>query len=269
MSTQAMLCIKNAEKCFGKGTANEHHALNGLSLSVDAGEFITVLGSNGAGKSTLFNAICGSFLLDEGSICLGGEDISFMPEYKRSLRIGRLFQDPMKGTAPSLTIEENLALAYTKQKKRSFSIALGKAERELFRERLAAFGMDLENRMQTKIGLLSGGQRQVVTLLMATIVPPKLLLLDEHTAALDPKTAEKVMEVTRKIVGAHRITTLMITHNMQQALTEGSRTIMLSSGRILLDIDKAEREGLTVSDLVRLYADKNTEALMNDRMLLA
>lgn len=264
-----MLKLKDVSKCFAKGTANEHRALSHMNLALDAGEFVTVLGSNGAGKSTLFNVICGNFLPDEGSIWLDGKDITYLPEYKRALSIGRIFQDPMRGSAPSLTIGENLALAYSKQRKRSFSIALSKADREFFRERLAAFHMDLENRMETKVGLLSGGQRQVVTLLMATLVPPKLLLLDEHTAALDPGTAEKVMHITKEIVGAHHITTMMITHNMEQALSTGNRTIMLDGGSILFDIGEEARRGLTAGDLAELYTEKKKEHFANDRMLLS
>lgn len=248
-----MLEIRSACKCFGKGTVNEHTALNNLNLTLEPGEFVTVLGSNGSGKSTLFNAISGTFLLDSGRILLDGEDITFLPEHKRARNIGRLFQDPMKGTAPSLTIEENLALACSKKKKSSFSQALGRKDQEYFRQELERFGMDLENRMKTRVGLLSGGQRQVVTLLMSTLVPPRLLLLDEHTAALDPATAGKVMDITCGIVDRYRITTLMITHNMQQALETGTRTIMLDSGRILLDMDQTRRRELTVDKLRELY----------------
>ena len=264
-----MLEIQSANKCFGRGTVNKHTALENLNLSLEQGEFVTVLGSNGAGKSTLFNAICGNFLLDSGHIFLDGTDITFMPEYKRSLKIGRLFQDPMKGTAPSLTIEENLALAYSKQKKHSFSLALARKDRDFFRQELEQFGMDLENRMKTRVGLLSGGQRQVVTLLMSTLVPPKLLLLDEHTAALDPATAEKVMEITRQIVERFQITTMMITHNMKQALETGTRTIMLDSGGILLDMDREMRKDLTVERLLDMYSEKKKAEFCNDRILLA
>ncbi len=264
-----MLELRSACKCFGRGTVNEHKALEMVDLSLEPGEFVTVLGSNGAGKSTLFNAICGNFLLDSGRILLDGTDITFLPEYKRSLMIGRLFQDPMKGTAPSLTIEENLALAYSKQKKRSFSLALARKDREYFRQELEKFGMDLENRMKTRVGLLSGGQRQVVTLLMSTLVPPKLLLLDEHTAALDPATAQKVMEITRQIVERFTITTMMITHNMQQALTTGTRTIMLDGGQILFDMDREMRKDLTVERLLDMYSEKKKAQFSNDRILLA
>lgn len=263
-----MLKISGAEKTFGRGTANEHKVLNRLDLELKSGEFVTLLGSNGAGKTTLFNAVCGNFLLDEGSISLDGEDITFCPEHVRALKIGRIFQDPMKGTAPSLTIEENLALAYSKQKKRSFSLALARKDRDYFRQALSAFGMDLENRMETKVGLLSGGQRQVVTLLMSTFVSPKLLLLDEHTAALDPAAAHRVMEITKEIVCKGKITTMMITHNMEQALSTGSRTLLLDEGRILLDLSQQDREGMKVEDLLELYSQKTRTKFQNDRMLL-
>lgn len=263
-----MLKIEGATKTFAKGTSNEHTALNKLSLSLASGDFVTILGSNGAGKSTLFNAICGNFILDEGSITLDGEDITFMSEHKRARKIGRLFQDPMKGTAPNLTIEENLALAYSRGKHKYFGSAVGSKERKLFRERLAGFDMHLEDRMKTKMGLLSGGQRQVVTLLMSTIVLPKILLLDEHTAALDPATAVKVMDITNEIVKENNLTTLMITHNMASAMKTGNRTIMLDSGEIILDISQQERENMSVDDLVKMYSEKKHKQLDNDRMML-
>ncbi len=263
-----MLEIHSACKCFGRGTVNEHKALEKVDLFLAPGDFVTVLGSNGAGKSTLFNAICGNFLLDSGQICLDGADITFMPEYKRSLKIGRLFQDPMRGTAPSLSIQENLALAYSKQKKRSFSLALTRKDREYFRQELARFDMGLEDRMETRVGLLSGGQRQVVTLLMSTLVPPKLLLLDEHTAALDPATARKVMAITHQIVERSQITTMMITHDMQQALETGNRTIMLDGGGVLFDMDQETRKDLTVDRLLDMYSEKKKARFSNDRSLL-
>lgn len=267
-----MLQINNACKTFLKGTPNEHVALDHLNLELKDGEFVTIVGSNGAGKSTLFNAICGNFLLDEGQILLDGEDITFMKEHKRATYIGRLFQDPMKGTAPNMTIEENLALCYSRSKQyghkfRTMGFALNKKNHEMFREALSEFHMGLEDRMETKMGLLSGGQRQVVTLLMGTIVPPKLLLLDEHTAALDPATAEKIMEITNQIVAKNHITTLMITHNLQQALVTGNRTIMLDAGNIMLDLGK-EREGMTLDDMLQLYSKKKNQTFDNDRMLL-
>lgn len=262
-----MLDVVNAYKIFSGGTASEHHALKNLNLHLKEGEFVTVVGSNGAGKSTLFNAICGNYWLDGGSISLDGQDITFMPEHKRARIIGRVFQDPMKGTAPNLTIEENLALSYTRKERKPFRAAIHKREASIFREALAEFHMDLENRMKTKVGLLSGGQRQVVTLLMCTIVTPKLLLLDEHTAALDPATAEKVMEITNQIVGRNHLTTLMITHNLSSALTTGNRTIMLDEGNIMLDLPEEERKQMKVEDMLELYSQKKKEVFDNDRML--
>ena len=263
-----MLEIRNAVKVFEKGTPVEHTALNHLNLSLQDGEFVTVIGSNGAGKTTLFNAVCGAFLLNAGRIELDGQDITYMPEHKRASMIGRVFQDPMKGTAPNMTIEENLSLAHSRSTARALSIAPGKKELGLFRDRLAEFNMGLENRMKTKVGLLSGGQRQAVTLLMCTIVPPKLLLLDEHTAALDPATAEKVMEITRSTVENYHLTTMMITHNITQALTTGTRTIMMDEGDILFDMSGTERERTSVDDLMRMYSVSRHKELDNDRMLL-
>lgn len=264
-----MLDVKQATKVFSAGTASEHHALNGLNLHLDEGEFVTIIGSNGAGKSTLFNAICGNYWLDQGQIFLDGQDITFLSEHRRARQIGRVFQDPMKGTAPHLTIEENLALAYTRKDRKPFRSAVRKQEKDLFRRELEKYHMDLENRMKTKVGLLSGGQRQVVTLLMCTLVMPKLLLLDEHTAALDPATADKVMEITRSIVSENHLTTLMITHNLSQALTTGNRTIMLDEGRIILDLGGKERAKMGVNDLLDCYAEKKKKAFDNDRMMLA
>lgn len=266
-----MLDIEHISKTFAKGTVNEHKALSDLSLHLDNGEFVTIVGSNGAGKSTLFNAICGTFITDSGTIKLDGSDITFMSEHQRARMIGRVFQDPMKGTAPNMTIEENLALAYTRsQKSKSpFSSAITRKKVEFFRENLARYNMGIEDRMKTKIGLLSGGQRQVVTLLMCTLSVPKLLLLDEHTAALDPATAETVMEITKKIVSENNITTLMITHNLTQSLTTGTRTIMLDSGDIILDISGEERANMTMDELIKMYSMKKNKAFDNDRMLLS
>ena len=263
-----MLKITDACKTFAKGTSNEHTALRNLSLNLEKGDFVTILGSNGAGKSTLFNAICGNFILDSGNIMLDGKDITFISEHKRAREIGRLFQDPMKGTAPNLTIEENLALSYSRGHHKYFGPAVGKKEKNLFKEKLAGFNMGLEDRIQTKMGLLSGGQRQVVTLLMSTIVLPKLLLLDEHTAALDPATAKKVMDITNKIVKENNLTTLMITHNMASAMKTGNRTIMLDSGEIILDISKEQREKMNVEDLLKMYSEKKQKQFDNDRILL-
>lgn len=263
-----MLEINHATKVFLKGTPNEHIALNNVSLTLQDGDFVTIVGSNGAGKSTLFNAICGTFLLDNGQILLDDTDLTFMQEHKRATHIGRVFQDPMKGTAPHLTIEENLALSYSRSKRGGLKFALNKSDSKMFCNALKDFNMGLEDRMNTKVGLLSGGQRQVVTLLMCTLVPPKLLLLDEHTAALDPATSEKIMEITNKIVEKNHLTTMMITHNMSSALTTGNRTIMMDSGDIILDISKEERVKMTLDDLLKLYSQKSKKILDNDRMLL-
>lgn len=264
-----MLEIKNLSKTFLKGTPNEHKALDGISLSLDKGEFVTVIGSNGAGKSTLFNAIAGEFLCDGGKIVLDGKNITYQKEYIRAKDIGRLFQDPMRGTAPDLTIEENLALVYSKATRPIFSPALKKRDVEFFREKLLKLNMGLEDRLKTKMGQLSGGQRQAVTLMMSTLVTPKLLLLDEHTAALDPLTAEKVLDITQRIVAENSITTMMITHNIKSALKLGTRTIMLECGKSVLDLKGDERNNMTVQDLLGLYRQKSGKELDNDRMLLA
>ena len=263
-----MLEIKNLSKTFLKGTPNEHKALDGISLSLDKGEFVTVIGSNGAGKSTLFNAIAGEFLCDGGKIVLDGKNITYQKEYIRAKDIGRLFQDPMRGTAPDLTIEENLALVYSKATRHLFSPALKKRYVEFFREKLIKLKMGLEERQKKKMGQLSGGQRQAVTLMMSTLVTPKLLLLDEHTAALDPLTAEKVLDITQRIVAENSITTMMITHNIKSALKLGTRTIMLECGKSVLDLKCKERNNMTVHDLLGLYRQKSGKELDNDRMLL-
>ena len=260
-----MLKLSHLSKTFSPGTANEKKAMDDLNLTVEDGDFITIIGANGAGKSTLFNAIAGSFITDEGTITLDGEDITLAPEYVRSRVIGRLFQDPMRGSAPDMSIEENLALA---AKRSRWLGRISKADRDFFRERLSLLGMGLEDRMEQSVGLLSGGQRQALTLMMATINPPKLLLLDEHTAALDPGTAEKVLELTRSIVRENSLTCLMITHNMASALREGSRTIMMDQGRIIFDVQGAAREKLTVEDLTEQFRISSGRALDNDRMLL-
>ena len=260
-----MLEIKNLSKTFLKGTPNEHKALDGISLSLDKGEFVTVIGSNGAGKSTLFNAIAGEFLCDGGKIVLDGKNITYQKEHIRAKDIGRLFQDPMRGSAPGMTIEENLALAAGKG---GWLHRLTKQEKKQLRERVALLGMGLEDRMSQPVGLLSGGQRQALTLMMATYNPPKLLLLDEHTAALDPGTAEKVLALTTKIVEENHLTCLMITHNMASALSLGNRTIMMNQGKIVLDVEGAERSALRVSDLLARFREISGKALDNDRMLL-
>ena len=266
-----MLKLNQISKTFNPGTVNEKMALDKVSLHLKPGDFATIVGSNGAGKSTLFNAIAGSFYVDEGSVVLAGEDITFKPEYRRSREMGRLFQDPMRGTAPHMTIEENLALAYlrTAKQQNAFFSRTTKAEKKLFRDQLALLGMGLEDRMKQPVGLLSGGQRQALTLLMATMNPPKLLLLDEHTAALDPATAEKVLEITKDVVARNQITTLMVTHNMKNALELGNRTLMMDQGRIVLDIQGEERKGMTVNDLLERLRVGAGKDLDNDRILLS
>ncbi len=259
-----MLTLKHVSKTFFPGTPNARLALDDLSLHLDKGEFVTVIGSNGAGKSTLLNAVAGAFLVDRGHILLDGEDVTFLKDYQRSRVIGRLFQDPLSGTAPSMTIEENLTLAYMRSSGRAPLFGLNKADRVRLRERVAALGLGLEDRMNTRVGQLSGGQRQALTLLMATLVTPKLLLLDEHTAALDPATAETVLELTKRVIRENGITCLMITHNMQSSLRLGSRTIMMDAGRIVLDVAGEERAHMTVSDLLARFG----QAADNDRMLL-
>lgn len=265
-----MLTIQGISKTFNPGTVNEKRALQKLSLHLEPGDFVTIVGSNGAGKSTLFNAIAGNFFVDEGRIRLDGLDVTFLPDHKRSRSIGRLFQDPLRGTAPHMTIEENLSLAYLRSSSGTSPFShISREDKALFRERLQLLGMGLEDRMQQPVGLLSGGQRQALTLLMATIVTPKLLLLDEHTAALDPATAEKVLQLTTKIISEHRITCLMITHNMSQALELGNRTLMMADGQIVLDIAGAERSRLSVEDLARRFKTQAKELLDNDRIVLS
>ena len=266
-----MLQLNDLHKTFNPGTVNEKVALNGVSLHMEAGDFATIVGSNGAGKSTLFNAITGGFIADEGSILLGGQDITFEPEHQRSKVIGHLFQDPLKGTAPNMTIEENLALAYLRAGTAPHAIfsRISRKDKEVFREKLALLDMGLEDRMKQPVGLLSGGQRQALTLLMATLVTPKLLLLDEHTAALDPATAEKVLEITKNTVEENHLTCMMITHNMQSALELGNRTVMMNAGKIILDVTGEERAHMTVADLLDRFKQAAGKALDNDRMLLS
>ena len=261
-----MLELKNVSKTFHPGTADEKRAMDDVSLRVAEGDFISIIGANGAGKSTLFNAICGSFFVDRGTILLGGRNITMEPEHRRARTIGRLFQDPMRGSAPDMSIEENLSLAAGKG---GWLSRMSAADRREFRDRLKLLGMGLEDRMKAPVGLLSGGQRQALTLLMATYHVPQLLLLDEHTAALDPATAEKVLALTRSIVEDNHITCLMITHNMQSALDLGNRTLMMDNGRVIYDVSGEERKGLTVSDLTDLFRRSSGRALDNDRMLLS
>ena len=262
-----MLKLQNITKTFGAGTVNEKTALAGIDLHLQKGDFVTILGSNGAGKSTLFGAIAGTFQPDTGHILLDGQDITKLPDYKRSKFIGRLFQDPLKGTAPNMTIEENLALAYLRasEQRSPFSMVTAK-DRKDFRERLAMLELGLEDRMNHPVGLLSGGQRQALTLLMATLVTPKLLLLDEHTAALDPATAEKVLALTKKIVAENGITCLMITHNIPSALELGNRTVMMNNGRIVLELAGETRKNITTSELLDIF---HSQGMSNDRVLFS
>ncbi|MBD5526652.1 MAG: ATP-binding cassette domain-containing protein [Lachnospiraceae bacterium] len=265
-----MLTLKKISKTFNPGTVNEKKALDQVSLELSDGDFATIVGSNGAGKSTLFHAITGAFYVDEGQIILAGEDITYRREHIRSKEIGHLFQDPLKGSAPHMTIEENMALAYLRASTsaHAYFSRISSKEKQMFREQLAQLDMGLEDRMKQPVGLLSGGQRQALTLLMATMVTPKILLLDEHTAALDPATAQKVLELTRRIVAERKITCLMVTHNMQQALTMGNRTLMMDGGHIVLDICGTEREKMTVDDLLAAFRDQAGRRLDNDRILL-
>ena len=265
-----MLKLTGVVKTFGPGTVNEKRALDGIDLHLAPGAFATIVGSNGAGKSTLFHAIAGVFFPDQGSVLLGGEDITFKPEHRRSREMGRLFQDPMKGTAPHMTIEENLALSFLRASEGSVPFSrISRKDKEFFREQLALLDMGLEDRMRQPVGLLSGGQRQALTLLMATMVPPQVLLLDEHTAALDPGTADKVLELTRKIIEKNHTTCLMVTHNMHQALELGNRTLMMDDGRIVLDIEGEERKKMTVAGLLDKFRTRAGKELDNDRILLS
>ena len=262
-----MLTLSNLRKTFAPGTVNEKVALDGVNLHLNPGDFVTILGSNGAGKSTLFGAIAGSFLPDQGSVVLDGADITKLPDYKRSKYIGRLFQDPLKGTAPNMTIEENLALAYLRasHQRSPFSMISAKDRRD-FRDRLAQLELGLEDRMNHPVGLLSGGQRQALTLLMATLVTPKLLLLDEHTAALDPAPAEKVLKLTKSIVEENHITCMMITHNIPSALNLGNRTLMMKDGKIVLELSGPERAQTTPEDLLRAF---HQQGMSSDRVLFS
>ena len=260
-----MLELKNVCKTFNAGTPDEKRALWDVSLKIEDGDFVSIIGANGAGKSTLFNAICGSFPLDSGTVWLDGKNVTMVPEHQLAKQIGRLFQDPMRGSAPDMSIEENLALAAGKG---GWLSRVSAADRKAFRDRLSLLGMGLEDRMRQPVGLLSGGQRQALTLLMATYQVPKVLLLDEHTAALDPGTAEKVLELTRSIVEDNRITCMMITHNMQSALDLGNRTLMMDQGKVIYDVTGDERSRLTIGDLTDKFRQLSGRALDNDRMLL-
>lgn len=265
-----MLKLEKVSKTFNAGTVNEKRALSKLSLHLHKGDFVTIVGSNGAGKSTLFNAITGAFYVDEGEILLDGENITYRKEYIRSKTIGHLFQDPLRGTAPGMTIEENLALAYLKAStdRHEYLSRVSKREKKMFRERLSQLDMGLEDRMKQPVGLLSGGQRQALTLLMATMVTPKLLLLDEHTAALDPGTAAKVLDLTKQIIQERKLTCLMITHNMNQALELGNRMIMMDAGSIIFQASEAEKQKLQIEDLLEKFRLNAGKQLDNDRILL-
>ena len=264
-----MLEIKEVYKTFNAGTVNEKRALNGLSLTLDDGDFVTVIGGNGAGKSTMLNIVSGAYTVDSGSITIAGQDVTSLPEHKRAKFIGRVFQDPMMGTAATMQIEENLALAARRGQKRILRPGITKAEREQYREMLKILDLGLEDRLTSKVGLLSGGQRQALTLLMATLKKPKLLLLDEHTAALDPKTAAKVLEATEKIVHRDKLTTLMITHNMRDAIAHGNRLIMLYDGRVVLDIAGEDKKHLTVEDLLEQFTKVSGSDEADDKLLLS
>ncbi len=264
-----MLIIKDIEKKFNAGTVNEKVALSGFSLELAEGDFVTVIGGNGAGKSTFLNCVAGVFGVDQGSIQIDGLDVTKLPEHKRSAVIGRVFQDPMMGTAGNMGIEENLALAYRRGKTRSLSWGISNKEREIYKEYLSHLDLELENRLHAKVDLLSGGQRQALTLLMATLKKPKLLLLDEHTAALDPKTADKVLKLSDRFVKEGNLTTLMVTHNMRHAIEHGNRLIMMHEGRVILDIKGEEKQQLTVEDLLKRFGQVSGEEFANDRALLS
>ena len=263
-----MLELKNIHKTFNPGTINEKIALNGVDLKLEEGDFVTVIGGNGAGKSTMLNAIAGVWPVDEGSIIIDGADVTGLPDYKRAKLIGRVFQDPMTGTAATMQIEENLAIANRRGLRRGLKWQVSSGEREQFKQKLKVLNLGLEDRLTSKVGLLSGGQRQALTLLMATLQRPKILLLDEHTAALDPKTAEKVLDATDTIVNSQKLTTLMVTHNMKDAIIHGNRPIMMNAGRIVLDIKGEEKKRLTVEDLLHQFERVSGQEFASDKALL-
>ena len=264
-----MLKLENIHKTFHAGTVNQKIALDGLSLTLNDGDFVTVIGGNGAGKSTLLNTIAGTFPVDSGTITIDGEDITDLSEEKRARFLGRVFQDPMMGTAPNMQIEENMALAMRRGEKRTLRWGISNMERDMYREQLRTLGLGLEERMSSKVGLLSGGQRQALTLLMAVMKKPKVLLLDEHTAALDPKTAAKVLELSDRIVAENGLTTMMVTHNMKDAIAHGNRLIMMDAGRVVLDIAGREKQRLTVPDLLALFSEAGGTDAADDKLLLA
>ena len=264
-----MLRIENIKKTFHAGTINEKVALDGVNLSLQEGDFVTVIGGNGAGKSTTLNAVAGTFTVDEGKIFIGDVDVTKLSEHKRAMYLGRVFQDPMMGTATTMSIEENMAIAARRGKRRMLNWGITKAERAKYREMLATLNLGLEDRLTTKVGLLSGGQRQAITLLMASIRKPKLLLLDEHTAALDPKTAAKVLEISDKIIAENHLTAMMVTHNMKDAIAHGNRLIMMNEGKVILDISGEEKKKLTVADLLAQFEKVSGEQFANDKALLS
>ena len=264
-----MLIMTNVRKTFNKGTINEKKALNGIDLTLNDGDFVTVIGGNGAGKSTMLNMIAGVYPIDSGKIEIDGVNISRQPEYKRAKYIGRVFQDPMKGTAAGMEIQENMALAFRRGQKRGLGWGIRANEKDYYHDLLTRLGLGLQNRMSSKVGLLSGGQRQALTLLMATLQKPKLLLLDEHTAALDPQTARKVLDLTNEMVTEQNLTALMVTHNMKDAIQIGNRLIMMNDGRIIYDVSGREKQNLTVDDLLAKFEEASGGQFANDRMLLS
>ena len=264
-----MLELSNVKKTFNKGTVNEKPALTGVNLQLNDGDFVTVIGGNGAGKSTMLNMIAGVYPIDQGKVMLGGKNLTHMPEHKRAKYLGRVFQDPMKGTAAGMEIQENLALALRRGKRRGLGWGVTKKEQAGYREALASLGLGLEERMSAKVGLLSGGQRQALTLLRATLKKPELLLLDEHTAALDPKTAAKVLDLTRQMIEENHLTALMVTHNMKDAIRLGNRLIMMHEGHIIYDVAGEEKKKLQVSDLLQKFEQASGGEFANDRMMLA
>ena len=263
-----MLKLENIHKTFDPGTINEKHALTGIDLELSEGDFVTIIGGNGAGKSTLLNAVAGVWPVDSGKILIDGQDVTGLPDFKRAFLIGRVFQDPMTGTAATMEIEENLALAARRGTRRTLKWGITAEEKKDFREKLKILDLGLEERMTTKVGLLSGGQRQALTLLMATLIKPKLLLLDEHTAALDPKTAEKVLNATERIISRDGLTAMMVTHNMGDAINHGNRLIMMNDGNIILDIKGEEKKGLTVENLLHKFEEVSGEEFANDKAIL-
>lgn len=264
-----MLKIDNIRKTFNAGTINEKVALNGVSLSLEEGDFITIIGGNGAGKSTMLNMVAGVWPVDSGKILIGGDDVTRLSEHKRAKYLGRVFQDPMTGTATTMSIEENMAIAARRGERRGLTWGITRKERDIYREKLATLGLGLEDRLTSKVGLLSGGQRQAITLLMAALKEPKLLLLDEHTAALDPKTAAKVLEISDQIIEEHHLTAMMVTHNMKDAIAHGNRLIMMHEGKIILDIAGDEKKQLTVEDLLRQFEKVSGEQFASDKALLS